>query len=211
MDAIETLTTETTTRAAELLGCRPDQIIYAPRGPAFGADDLAWKDVSPVSVVGKFAMPEATFGFGAHVAIVSVERDTGEIKLERLAVGYDCGRALNREAVIDQLIGGAVMGIGGALYERLVFDDNAIPISATFADYLLPRAADVPPIQVMVAESAAPENPLGARGAGEAGVIGAGAAIANAVADALGAGGDRVIRLPLRPEDVLAALPGAGE
>lgn len=206
MDAIETLTTETARKAADLLGCRPEEITHAPQGPVSGSGDLAWKDVSPVSVVGEFVMPEPTFGFGAHVAMVSVEADTGEVRLERLAVGYDCGRALDRAAVIDQLIGAAVMGIGGALYERLVFDDNAIPISATFADYLLPRAADVPPIEVMVTESAAPENPLGARGVGEAGVIGAGAAIANAVADALGSGGDSVTRLPLRPEEVLAAL-----
>ena len=206
MDAIEHLTIETSARAAQLLGCRPDQITYAPRGPVSDVGDLAWKDVSPVSVDGVFAMPEPTFGFGAHVAMVTVDGDTGDVRLERLAVGYDCGRAIDRETVIDQLVGGAVMGIGGALYERLAFDDNAIPISGTFADYLLPRARDVPPIQVMVAESAAPENPLGVRGAGEAGVIGAGAAIANAVADALGAAGERVRRLPLRPEEVLVAL-----
>lgn len=206
MDAIETLTTETARKAADLLGCRIEEITRAPQGSVSGSGDLGWKDVSPVSVVDEFVMPEPTFGFGAHVAMVSVEPDTGEVRLERLAVGYDCGRALDRATVIDQLIGAAVMGIGGALYERLEFDDNAIPISVTFADYLLPRAGDVPPIEVMVTESAAPENPLGARGVGEAGVIGAGAAIANAVADALGSGGDSVTRLPLRPEEVLAAL-----
>jgi carbon-monoxide dehydrogenase large subunit len=126
--------------------------------------------------------------------------------LEKLAVGYDCGRAIDRAAVTDQIVGAAVAGIGGALYERLVFDDHAIPVSATFADYLLPRAADVPPIEVMIAEYPAPENPLGARGVGEAGVIGVGAAIANAVADALGPGGEGITRLPVRPEEVLAAL-----
>jgi carbon-monoxide dehydrogenase large subunit len=212
LDAIKHLRNETRARAAQLLGCRPDQITYAPRGPCSDVGGLAWKDVGPVSVTGVFTMPEPTFGFGAHVAMVTVDGDTGEIRLERLAVGYDCGRAVDKEAVVDQLVGGAVMGIGGALYERLEFDDNAIPLSGTFGDYLLPRAGDVPPIQVMVAESAAPENPLGARGAGEAGVIGAGAAIANAVADALGAAGERVRRLPLRPEDVLVALAaGTGQ
>jgi carbon-monoxide dehydrogenase large subunit len=206
MDAIEALTTKTATRASTLLGCRPDEITHTPEGPVSGSGKLAWKDVGPMSVVGEFVMPEPIFGFGADIAMVGIEAETGEVRLEKLAVGYDCGRAIDRAAVTDQIVGAAVAGIGGALYERLVFDDHAIPVSATFADYLLPRAADVPPIEVMIAEHPAPENPLGARGVGEAGVIGVGAAIANAVADALGHGGEGITRLPVRPEEVLAAL-----
>jgi CO/xanthine dehydrogenase Mo-binding subunit len=210
IDAIGRLTEETASRAAALLGCSPEQVVHGEDGPTSAFGNLFWKEVAPVSVIGAFEMSRPTYGFGAHLAMVSVDRDTGEVRLEKLAVGYDCGKALDRAMVVDQIVGAAVMGIGGALHERLAFDPDGIAISATFADYLIPRAVDVPPILVMIVESAAPENPLGVRGVGEAGTIAVGAATANAVADALGIGGDRITSLPVRPEDVITALIRGG-
>jgi CO/xanthine dehydrogenase Mo-binding subunit len=151
---------------------------------------------------------EFAFGFGGHVALVVVDPETGEPRIERMAVGYDCGRAVDREGVEGQLVGAVAMGIGGTLYEELRYDVEGQPLTTTFMDYLVPTLAEVPAVDVAIFEYPATGNPLGAKGAGEAGVIGVGAAVANAVADALGRPGG-FTDLPLRPEQVIAEL-GAG-
>ncbi len=146
------------------------------------------------------------FPYGVHVAAVEVDVRTGRIAIERFMIGYDIGRVINPVLVRGQIAGGFAQGLGGSLLEEFRFDDGGQPQSASFMDYLLPTSEDVPEPMVVITEDApSPLNPLGVKGAGEAGTAGVGAAIANAVSDALGR---EVTRLPLTPERVLE-LAGA--
>jgi aerobic carbon-monoxide dehydrogenase large subunit len=145
-----------------------------------------------------------TYPYGVHVAVVEVDPGTGRVQVLRYLVAYEVGRAINPMLVEGQLRGGAAQGIGGALLEEFCYDEAGQPQSATFMDYRMPTAAEVPAIDVLVAQDApAPGNPLGAKGAGEGGVSAAGAAVASAVRDALGVPGS-VGRLPLTPPRVRA-------
>ena len=141
-----------------------------------------------------------------------VDRETGGVTVERLFIAYDVGRAVNPMLVEGQLAGGAAQGIGGALLEEFVYDETGQPLAASFADYLMPTVAEMPPVEILVTEDApSPLNPLGVKGAGEGGITAVGAAIANAVDDALGRPGAAVIdRLPLTPPRVLAAIRALG-
>jgi CO/xanthine dehydrogenase Mo-binding subunit len=123
----------------------------------------------------------------------------------RYAIVADVGRAINPTIVEGQLAGGVAHGLGGSLLEELVYDAHGQLLTTTFMDYLVPGSADVPPIDVTLVEAPAPSNPLGVKGAGEAGTSGTGAALANAVAHALGL---PVTTLPLSPARVLAMLAG---
>jgi len=156
-----------------------------------------------------FHVHEETSGFSVHTAEVSVDPQTGEVRVERYVVAADAGRAINPTIVEAQLVGGAVQGISGALHEQLVHDDEGQLLTGTLMDYALPTAADVGQVDPVVFESHTPSNPLGAKGIGEAGISGAGAAVANAVADALGHLGARVTELPLTPERVRRAIAHA--
>jgi aerobic carbon-monoxide dehydrogenase large subunit len=145
----------------------------------------------------RFEVAHMTYPYGVHIAVVDVDPGTGRVKVLRYLVAYEVGRAINPALVEGQLRGGAVQGIGGALLEEFCYDDAGQPQSATFMDYRMPTAAEVPPIDVLVTQDApAPGNPLGVRGAGEGGVSAAGAVLASAVRDALGLAGS-VGRLPL--------------
>jgi aerobic carbon-monoxide dehydrogenase large subunit len=124
----------------------------------------------------------------------------------RLIFAHDCGRVLHSRLVEGQLMGGIAHGIGNALFEHMVFDENAQPLTTTLADYLLVTATDMPPVTILHLESPTPLNPLGIKGVGEAGVIPIGAAIASAVEDALREYGVHIDRLPLSPIDVLRIL-----
>ena len=148
---------------------------------------------------GEFRSEHMTYPYGAHVAVVNVDRETGGVHVERYFVGYDIGRAVNPMLVEGQIAGGVAQGIGGALYEEFVYDERGEPLSTTFADYLIPTASEIPPIEVLITEDApSPLNGLGVKGAGEAGVNAVGAAIAAAIDDALGRPG-AVTRLPVTP------------
>jgi carbon-monoxide dehydrogenase large subunit len=145
-----------------------------------------------------------TFPYGVHLTAVEVDRETGHIEILAYLIGYDVGRAINPMLVDGQIVGGAGQGIGGALLEELVYDGSGQLLTSTFMDYLLPTSAEVPSIDVLVTEDApSPLNPLGIKGAGEGGTVGAGAALANAVADALGL---PVCKLPLSPDRVRTLL-----
>lgn len=199
-------------RTAELLGCDPDQVDFDGDGPGFGPDRLHWKEVAPLSVTGMFQMERPTYGFGAHIAFVAVDRETGVAHPERLGIAYDCGRAIDPAVVADQIRGAAVSAIGASLYEEVRFAADGTPTTTSLSDYLLPQASGLPSIDVVVCETApTPMNPLGIKGVGEAGVIGAGAAIANAVADAVGDdSGTLVTRLPIgRPALARMEVPDA--
>jgi len=122
--------------------------------------------------------------------------------LERYAIAYDVGRAVNPMLVEGQIAGGLAQGLGGALYEEFLYDENGEPLSVSFADYLLPTAHEVPASEILITEDApSPLNPLGLKGAGEGGANPVGAAIASAVDDALQRPG-AVTRLPLTPQRV---------
>ena len=140
------------------------------------------------------------FPYGIHLAVVKVDRDTGQCAVERFMVAYDIGRAVNPALVEGQLLGGCVQGIGGALYEEFDYDERGQPLAATFADYLVPTVAEVPKIECLITEDApSPHHPLGLKGAGEGGINGVGAAIASAIDDALGMPG-AVRQLPVTPQ-----------
>jgi molybdopterin-binding aldehyde dehydrogenase-like protein len=150
-----------------------------------------------------------TYPYGVHIAVAEVDPGTGEVRVLRYLVACEVGRAVNPALVEGQLRGGAAQGIGGSLLEEFSYDESGQPQAVTFMDYRMPTAAEIPPIDVLVAQQAlAPGNPLGVMGAGEGGITAAGAAVASAVRDALGLVGS-VARLPLIPARV-AALAGPG-
>ena len=161
---------------------------------------------APLAEEARFESEDMTFPYGVHVVAVEVEEETGQVAIHRYGVAYDIGRAINPLLVEGQIVGGVAQGVGGALLEELVYDDAGQLVSASFMDYLLPTAAEAPPVEVLITEDApTPRNPLGAKGAGEGGAAAAGAALANAVADALGVDVDR---LPLSPARVAALARG---
>lgn len=148
-----------------------------------------------------FRADEPSYPYGLHLAAVEVDTRTGAARICRYAVAYDVGRAINPDLARAQIVGGAAQGIGGALLEELAYDEDGQLVSGSFVDYLLPTAAETPPIDVLITEDApTSHNPLGVKGAGEGGAAGAGAAIANAASDALGT---EVGALPLSPGRVL--------
>jgi aerobic carbon-monoxide dehydrogenase large subunit len=154
-----------------------------------------------------FRSERMSFPYGIHFAAVEVDVETGAVEIDRYCVAYDVGRAINPTLVEGQIIGGAAQGIGGALLEELAYDADGQLVSGSFLDYMLPTATEVPALEVLVTEDApTPLNPLGAKGAGEGGTAAAGAAIANAVSDALGA---EALELPLTPERVVRLARGA--
>jgi carbon-monoxide dehydrogenase large subunit/6-hydroxypseudooxynicotine dehydrogenase subunit gamma len=158
----------------------------------------------------RFEVAHMTYPYGVHLAVVDVDPGTGAVQVLRYLVAYEVGRAINPALVAGQLRGGAAQGIGGALLEEFCYDENGQPQSATFMDYRMPTAAEVPPIDVLITQdSPAPGNPLGVRGAGEGGVSAAGAVLASAVRDALGLAGS-VGRLPLTPARVQELATNGG-
>ena len=168
-----------------------------PSRPLMTLADLARR--GELAADAEFRSERMTYPYGAHIAVVKLDRDTGAVKVERYFVAYDIGRAINPMLVEGQIVGGVAQGIGGALYEEFVYDERGEPLSTTFADYLIPTAREVPPVQVLITEDApSPLNGLGVKGAGEAGVNAVGAAIASAIDDALGLPG-AVTRLPVTP------------
>ncbi|MGH2374732.1 MAG: xanthine dehydrogenase family protein molybdopterin-binding subunit, partial [bacterium] len=155
-----------------------------------------------------FQAPQMTYPYGAHAAVVEVDVETGQIEIVDYALAYDVGRAINPMLVEGQMTGGLAQGIGGATLEEFAYDAEGQPLSTTFMDYLLPTSMEMPRrLSVRILEEApTPLNPLGAKGAGEGGTAGAGAAVANAVADALRPLGVEITDLPLSCERILAAL-----
>jgi carbon-monoxide dehydrogenase large subunit len=141
----------------------------------------------------------------AHVCTCEVDVLTGEVKLLRYIVSEDCGPMINPSVVEGQIAGGAVQGIGGALYEHLAYDDDGNPVSTTFMDYLLPTATEVPTIEYGHIETMG-SGPGGYKGVGEGGAIGAPPAVVNAVADALSPFGVEITRLPLTPAAIVALI-----
>lgn len=136
---------------------------------------------------------------GVHAMRVEVDPETAEVKITRYVVVHDCGTVINPMVVEAQVQGGVAHGIGNAFYEQLIFDDNGQLMNASFMDYLLPTALDVPTVELAHIETPSPLNPLGVKGVGEAGAIPTGAAFAQAVEDALAGTGVEITEIPLSP------------
>ncbi len=141
-----------------------------------------------------------TYPFGCHISMVEVDRDTGETKLLKLIAVDDCGNVINPLIVDGQVHGGLAQGIGQAMFEEVVYDEDGQPVTASFMDYVMPRAADLPVFELDRTVTPTPINPLGAKGVGEAGTIGSTPCVVNAAVDALAPFGVTHIEMPLRPE-----------
>jgi CO/xanthine dehydrogenase Mo-binding subunit len=141
----------------------------------------------------------STFADGVHAAVVETDPDTAEVKILRYCVVHDCGRLINPRIVEGQIHGGVAQGVGGALYERLVYDEHGQLQNASFMDFLMPYASEVPTVETDHLETPSPLNPLGIKGAGEAGVIPGAAVLAAAISDAEGIWIDR---MPISPSEL---------
>jgi len=141
-----------------------------------------------------------TYPFGAHVCAVEVDGETGDVRLEKYVAVDDCGNVLNPMLVDGQVVGGIVQAVGQALLEEAVYDDQGQLITGELMDYAIPRASDIPWMETARTVTPSPVNPLGVKGVGEAGTIGATPALANAVADALAPFGVRHVDLPMKRE-----------
>ncbi|MDQ3521128.1 MAG: xanthine dehydrogenase family protein molybdopterin-binding subunit [Gemmatimonadota bacterium] len=148
---------------------------------------------------------------GVHAMIVEVDPETAMVEIKRYVVVHDCGRLINPMIVEGQVQGGVAQGIGNAFYEKLVFDDSGQLLNASFMDYLLPTALDVPRVEMAHRETPAPMNPLGLKGVGEAGCIPTGAAFAQAVEDALPEYGLEILEIPLSPDRLFSLLENASQ
>jgi carbon-monoxide dehydrogenase large subunit len=155
---------------------------------------------------GMFREHGSTFPFGAHVSVVEVDLETGDVRPIRHVAVDDCGRILNPMLVDGQVHGGLAQGIAQALYEEVRYDELGNPMTSTFTTYLLPSAAELPSFETFHTETPTPLNPLGAKGIGESATIGSTPAVQNAVVDALSHLGLRHLDLPLSPERVWEAV-----
>jgi carbon-monoxide dehydrogenase large subunit len=149
-----------------------------------------------------------TYPAAAHLSVVDVDPETGRVTARRHVTVTDCGRVLDEASVRGQIVGASVQGIAQALYEEAVHDAEGNPLTASFVDYGIPSAADVPGVEVHLVETPSPRNPLGAKGVGEIGMLAAPAAVLNAVVDALSPFGVRHLDLPCTPARVWSALRG---
>ncbi len=149
-----------------------------------------------------------TYPFGCHVAIVEVDKETGQVKLKRFIAVDDVGNVINPMIVDGQIHGGVAQGVGQALFEGAFYDESGTLLNGSYMDYAMPRADDLPNFEVDRTVTPCPHNPLGVKGAGEAGCIGSTPAVVNAVIDALWSGGHQVkdIAMPLLPERVWKAM-----
>jgi carbon-monoxide dehydrogenase large subunit len=163
-----------------------------------------------LEVTHAFEPPALTFSSGTHVCEVEIDRETGRLTMARYTIAEDCGRLLNPRVVEGQLHGATAQGIAGALFEEIVYGADGQNQSATLLDYAIPTAAQLPPVEVEHLERPDHGTPLGMKGMAEGGVMGASAAIANAVADALAPLGAAAGRQPFSPRRIADALRRGG-
>ena len=190
--------------AARRLGCAPvevelveSRIAAAPDGKSVTFAELASEGLSAEE---SFANSKHAYSYGAHAAHVTVDPGTGHVELVDYVAVEDVGRIINPMLLKGQIVGAVVQGLGGALLEHLVYDEEGQLLTGSLADYLLPTASDFPRIRAVVTEAhPSPINPLGAKGAGEGGIVPVGGVIANAVASALASLNVQPHELPLSP------------
>jgi carbon-monoxide dehydrogenase large subunit len=200
----ENLKTAIRETAATHFGCTPAEvaIVDGLRAVAAGGRRLALAELSPqgFSAVGTFSNSKRTYSYGAHAAHVTVDPRTGQIEILDYVAVEDVGRILNPHTLHGQTIGAIVQGLGGTLLEHLIYDSEGQLLTGSLADYLLPNSCDFANIRAIALEDyPSPINPLGAKGAGEGGIIPVGGVIANAVAAALSSLAVEPSALPLTP------------
>jgi aerobic carbon-monoxide dehydrogenase large subunit len=207
LDAATKLREAIRIEAARRLGCEPAaiKIVEGTKAVGPGGKSVALAGLSSegISVEGAFLNKKHTYTYGAHAAHVAVDAKIGHVELLDYVVVEDCGRIINPLTVHGQTIGSLVQGLGGAFMEHLVYDDQGQLLTGSLADYLIPTASDFPNLRAIVQENhPSPINPLGAKGAGEGGIIAAGGVMANAVANALDSLGVELRELPLSPTKI---------
>jgi carbon-monoxide dehydrogenase large subunit len=153
-----------------------------------------------------FSPEQATYASGNHAAIVEVDPELGTVTILRYVAVHDCGRVINPMIVEGQVHGGVAQGIGGSFYERLAYDPDGQPLTTTFMDFLIPTAMEIPDIEVDHLETPSPLNPLGIKGAGEAGVIPVPALMAQALEDALSPWNITITAMPLTPSQIRSLI-----
>ena len=204
LDAVKNLHDAIRIDAAKRWGCAPsDVMITEDRVAGPGGRSAMFTAFAGVSAEGIFLNKKHTYTYGTHAAHVTVDARTGEVAILDYLTVVDCGRIINPMTVRGQVIGSLVQGLGGAMLENLVYDEQGQLLTGTLADYLLPTASDFPNLRAIITdEFPSPINPLGAKGAGEGGIIAAGGIMANAVANALAAFGVEPRELPLTPAKI---------
>ncbi|HYS55604.1 MAG TPA: xanthine dehydrogenase family protein molybdopterin-binding subunit [Thermoanaerobaculia bacterium] len=224
MGAIKKIKDKAKIVTAHLLEASPDDIDYAD-GKFFvkGSPDkfktiqdvalmanVAWnypKGLEPgLEASAFFDPPNFVYPFGAHIAVVQVDAETGEVTLERYIAVDDCGKVINPMIVEGQVHGGIAQGVGQALWEGAVYDEDGQLLTGSMMDYAVPKAAYFPKFELAMTETPTSVNPLGVKGIGETGTIASAAAVYNAVADALASLGVERINMPLTPERVWRAI-----
>ncbi|HEY7299423.1 MAG TPA: xanthine dehydrogenase family protein molybdopterin-binding subunit [Xanthobacteraceae bacterium] len=206
LDATEKFRSALRIEAGKRIGCAADEIsidegkLSGPNGKS-----LPFAAFAGLSAEGAFLNHKHTYTYGAQAAHVAVDPKLGRVEIVDYVVVADCGRIINPATLRGQVIGALVQGLGGALLEHLVYDEDGQLLTGSLADYLLPTASDFPRLRAVLMERhPSPNNPLGAKGAGEGGIIGPGGVIANAVANALQSFGAEPRELPLTPARVWA-------
>ena len=188
---------------AHMVEKQPDLIEREPPNPANGTPIeglAAWRD---------FSSPGSTYSSGTYLAVVEIDAETGEMQILKYVAVDDCGRILNHHLVDAQIHGALAQGIGQALYEEVLYDEGGQLLSGTLLDYALPNASMLPNFVTDFIQSPSPYNPLGAKGAGESGCIGAPPAIVNAALDALSPLGIKTLDMPLKPEKIWTLVQAA--
>ena len=188
---------------ARLVEEQPDLIEREKPNPVNGVPIeglAAWRDFMPSN---------ATFSSGTHLAVVEVDSNTGEVHILQYVAVDDCGRVLNHYLADAQVHGALAQGIGQALYEEVMYDEEGQLLSSTLMDYTMPNAMQIPDFITDVVETPSPINPLGAKGVGEGGTIGAPPTIVNAVLDALAPLGIEAVDMPLKPEKIWTLVQAA--
>lgn len=209
--------------AAHMLDVQPGDVtydngaIYVTADPnrrktlaevAFTATDFNWTtmggvpaDLEPgLEATSRFEPANATFPFGTHICVVEVDAETGEYEIKRFVAVDDCGNVINPLIVEGQVHGGVAQGLAQTLYEEVVYDENGQLLTGSLMDYAMPKATMVPTMETDRTITPTPLNPLGAKGCGEAGTIGSGPAVANALIDALAPFGVTHLEMPFKPE-----------
>ena len=201
LDAAQNLKAAIREAAAKAFGCEAADVSIdgeAVRGP--GSQSIPWNAFAGTEAEGTYASSKRTYSYGAHAAHVAVDPGTGHVAVVDYVAVEDVGRIVNPLTLHGQCMGAIVQGLGGALLEEMIYDDNGQLLTGSLADYLLPGAGDFPSIRAYALElRPAPHNPLGVKGAGEGGIIPVGGVIANAVANALSELGVMPRVLPLSP------------
>jgi aerobic carbon-monoxide dehydrogenase large subunit len=214
LDAASKLRDAIRGQAAQRLDCQASAVEIVDGLKAVGPDgsSVALNELSgeSISAEGAFLNKKHTYTYGAHAAHVAVDPKLGHVELLDYVVVADCGRIINPLTVHGQTVGSVVQGLGGAMMEHLVYDQEGQLLTGSLADYLIPTASDFPNIRaVMLEQHPSPINPLGAKGAGEGGIIAAGGVMANAVANALSSLQVQPRELPLTPTRIWELVQAA--